>query len=108
MFNFNEFIPKINPFRSEEVIFEYYPSELSDPKICHLEKRHMKVLKELSDIPNPITANKLNKISSVPSADRRVNELYHLWYVDSEKHENYFLYSINEKWKKLLESYKEN
>lgn len=107
MFNFKKFLSKINPFRSEEVVFEYYPSELSDPKIS-LEKRHMKVLKELSDIPHPITANRLNKISSVPSAGRRVNELYHLWYVDSEKYENYFLYSINEKWKKLLESYKEN
>lgn len=81
----------------EEVVFASMQSQLSDPKVQLLQPRHIRILRELSDIPHGITANKFNKISHENSADKRINELYHLGYLNAEKNERYFLYSINEK-----------
>ncbi len=73
---------------TEEVVFSYPPhSELSNPRCLRLTSQLVQVLRELSNIPHPITANKFNKISSIPSADKRLNELKKLWYIfDGGRH----------------------
>lgn len=87
----------------EEVVFDYsIQSCLSNPKVQFLYPQHIRILRELAGIPQGITANKFNKISQENSADKRVNELYHLGYLNAEKHDSYFLYFINEKWLKII------
>lgn len=81
--------------------FQSKQSVLSDPKSQFLDAHHMRCLIELNWLWK-ITANRFNKLSTINSADRRINELYHFWYVDVEICKNYFLYSINEKWINLI------
>lgn len=71
-------------------------SQLSDPKVQLLEPQHIRILKEL-DWLGKITANRFNKLSKENSADKRINDLYHMWFVSAEKRQNYFLYWINDK-----------
>lgn len=86
----------------QEVVFSYpQQSQLSDPKVQFLKPQHIRILREM-DWLGKVTANKFNKISSENSADKRINELYHLGYLDAEKGWTYFLYSINDKGRRLI------
>ena len=76
--------------------FQPKQSQLSNPKVQLLEPQHIRILKEL-DWLGKITANRFNKLSKENSADKRINELYHMGYLNAEKHERYFLYWINDK-----------
>lgn len=90
-------------------------SELSNPRVNFrarnprtrkYDESHRRVLQELADLGIPVTSHDFIRCSYVYSADRRLNDCYHLGYVDIQEvahtQGKKFIYFLNEEWKKKI------